>query len=125
MPAPTHSTLLRTILGVILGAIAMGLLVGIIETWATANLHPSAENPTMPILIHLACNFLAAMGGGFVCAYVARNPRAATALAVLILLSALAYQAKAPDPNEPSWYRLALLLVGPVGVYSGGWLKGA
>ena len=125
MPGPSHSSLLRTILGVILGGIAMAALVGLIESWASANLHPSAESPTMPILIHLVCDFAAAVGGGYVCALVARNPRAATGLAVIILLSAMAYQAKAADPNEPSWYRLALLLVGPVGVFTGGWLKGA
>ncbi len=125
MPSPTGSSLLRGAAGIALGAVVLGTLVGLIEAWARTNLHFSVDNPSTPALVHLACDFVAALAGGYVCALVARNPKAATVLAVIILIMALAYQTGPSAPGEPSWYRLALLLVGPAGVFCGGWLKGA
>jgi hypothetical protein len=123
MPQSTDS-LVRAIVGMVVGAVVMGILVGVVDTWAAANLHPGPESPAAPALIHLACDFVAAGAGGWICAFIARNARASIWMAALTLVIALGYQAAPANPGESSGYRLALLLVGPLGVYAGGWLRG-
>ncbi|HJU83836.1 MAG TPA: hypothetical protein VJ600_06475 [Holophagaceae bacterium] len=125
MPAPSSGSFLRTVMGIALGAIAMIALKGVIETWVRANLHTDPANQSMSTLIVLLCDFSAAGAGGYLAAWIARGPRAANILAVVILLLGLLYQTTPADPSQASWYRLALLLVAPLGVYTGGWLKGA
>ncbi len=124
MPAPSSGSLLRSVFGILLGAIAFGVLKGIVEAWAHGNLHMDAANQAMSTLIILVCDFVSAVAGGYLCTFIARNARAATILAVIFLLMGLAYQQSPSSPDQASWYRLALLLVGPLGVYTGGWLRG-
>ncbi len=124
MPAPSSGSLLRSLLGILVGALAFGLLKGVIEAWARGNLRMDNANLAMSTLIILACDFIAAVAGGYVCTFVARHARAATILAGVFLLVGLVYQQSPADPMQASWYRVALLLVAPMGIYAGGWLRG-
>ncbi len=124
MPAPSSGSFLRSLFGILLGAIAFGVLKGIIEAWAHGNLHMDAANQAVSTLIILVCDFVSAVAAGYLCTLIARRSSAATILAVIFLLLGLAYQQSPATPDQASWYRIALLLVGPLGVYTGGWLRG-
>ena len=124
MPAPSSGSLLRSLLGLLVGAVAFGLLKGIIEAWAHANLRTDPSNQAMSTLIVLVCDFLAAVAAGYLCTLISRQAKTATILAAAFLLLGLAYQQSPADPNQAPWYRIALLLVAPLGVYTGGWLRG-
>jgi hypothetical protein len=76
------------------------------------------------VAVNLLYSFLAAVGGGFVTAFIAHQNALDTALAlaiVILVLGALStLQAKV---KPPLWYLVPLLIVSPLGVIAGGLLR--
>ena len=124
MRQPSGESILRGLAGILVGVAVMGVLLGLLEQLASSSLHWGPNSPSGPVFARLLADFIAAMAGGFVCAFIARNPKVSMILAVLILVSALVYQFRPGEPGEPTWYRLALILIAPGGVFWGGWLRG-
>jgi hypothetical protein len=76
------------------------------------------------VAVNLLYSFLAAVGGGFVAAVIARQNALDTALALAIVVLVLgglsAMQAKV---RPPLWYQVPLLIVSPLGVIAGGLIR--
>ena len=131
--SPQHPTIMiRSILSVVVGYLTMAILVGVTTAVVAKLMLPAAAagqlpQPTMPyMVINLVYSALFAAAGGFVCSLIAiRSPLAhALVLAALVALLGLVfffqnYSASA----QPRWYSLSILVLCPLGVMAGGYLR--
>jgi hypothetical protein len=137
----------RTIAGVVVGYIVMALVV--FAVFSVAYLGMGADRAFQPgsyapsglwIVVSLIVGFGAAAAGGWVCASIARNPRAVTALAALVIVLGIVFavpvmtRKEGPGPRTdtvgnmqamqqaqtPLWLALLNPLIGVVGVMVGG-----
>jgi hypothetical protein len=120
--------ILHAFLALLAGFLTMAALVGIatvlitklIPEWVGAPGHPRAGY----IFVNLGYSFAAAMAGGYITAWVAKeNPLIhALALALIVLLLA-ALSALQQRGQQPIWYQLLLVAITPLGVVLGGLLR--
>jgi len=119
---------LRTFLALLAGFIAMALTIGVatavlikrVPEWSGA---PGSARAGY-IFVNLGFSFAAALAGGYVTGWVARdNPLVqvlALAIAVLLLAALSALQQRG---HQPIWYQLMLVALTPAGVFLGGLLR--
>ena len=128
--------MLRSILAVIVGYLAVAIIVMVTTMAAAAALIPGAmaamrtrqrPTPTPAYLVaNLACGFLAAVVGGYVAGVIAIvSPFAhAAALAALFAVVSLASsRGGRAELGQPAWYPLTILGIGVAGVLVGGWVR--
>ena len=88
---------------------------------------PGHRPPTRHLVVNLLCGLLAAMLGGFVCAWIAVSDLLAhvTALAVFVVLLAVvsARSGQSGTPGMASWYPYGIAGIGVVGVLLGGAIR--
>jgi hypothetical protein len=120
--------IVHSFLALLAGFAAMAALVGV-ATAAMVKLTPGfVGQPGQPrvgyVFVNLGYSFAAAMLGGFITAWVARDNVlihiAELALIVLLLGALSALQQRG---QQPIWYQLLLVAVMPVGVTLGGLLR--
>jgi hypothetical protein len=138
--------MLRAILAVVLGYIAMFIVTMITFTAVQFSLGTdqifrpaSYEVTTTFIAFALILSFIAAVLGGAVAALIARSHRPVVVLACIVLalgFVSAAVQLAAPDPGartgdvtpfeaasqarQPAWYALIIPFIGAAGVFVGG-----
>ena len=120
--------ILRAFLALLAGFLTMAVLVGLatvlltklVPEWVGSPGHPRAGY----IFVNLGYSFAAAMAGGYVAAWVAKeNPLIhALALALIVLLLA-GLSALQQRGMQPIWYQLLLVAITPLGVTLGGMLR--
>jgi hypothetical protein len=120
--------ILHAFLALLAGFLAMALLVTaatvvitkLVPAWVGAPGHPRSGY----IFVNLGYSFAAAMVGGYVTAWLAKdNPLIhALALALIVLLLA-ALSAIQQRGMQPIWYQLLLVAITPAGVLLGGLLR--
>jgi hypothetical protein len=120
--------ILHAFLALLAGFLTMAALVGIatvlitklIPEWVGAPGHPRAGY----VFVNLGYSFAAAMAGGYITAWVAKeNPLIhALALALIVLLLA-ALSALQQRGMQPIWYQLLLVAITPLGIVLGGLLR--
>jgi hypothetical protein len=128
--------MLRSVLSVIVGYVVVAIVVVVTTMLAAMALIPGARNamksgthppPTRAYLVaNLACSVLAAVAGGYVTAVMAivAPLQHAAALAVLFAVVSLATsRGGRPQPGQPRWYPLTILVLGVAGALAGGWLR--
>lgn len=137
----------RTIAGVVVGYIVMALVV--FAVFSVAYMAMGADRAFQPgsyapsglwIVVSFIVSFAAAAAGGWTCSAIARNPRAVTALAVLVIVLGIVFaipvMTRKGDPvpradtvgsmqamqqaQTPLWVALLTTLVGAAGVMVGG-----
>jgi hypothetical protein len=120
--------ILRALLALVAGFLTMAVLVGVVTAvlmkrapgWVGAVGHP---NPAY-IAVNLGYSFAAAIAGGYVTAWVAKdNPLIHVLVLALIVLLLSALSALQQRGLQPIWYQLTLLAMTPVGVFVGGWIR--
>lgn len=114
-------TIIRSILALLGGFLLMAALV-IIGTFAAAALLAPDGIPNATYLIaNLLLSFLAAIAGGYGCAWIAgRAPRLhAAMLALIVLVLGLVSEGRSAQPH---WYPLLIPFLGALGVMIGAWL---
>lgn len=125
--------MIRSILAVVAGFLVTAILVMATSALAATAfglpLMSTAETPTVTpstgyLVVNLVCSALAAIAGGWVAATVGqRHPMAhAGALAALLAIGG-AVGVASPQPGQPTWYPTALLVLGPLGALTGGFLR--
>ncbi len=98
-------------------AVATAVLMKFVPEWVGNTGHPRPGY----IFVNLGYSFVAAMAGGYVCAWVARNNPLIHVLALaLIVLLLAALSALQERGRQPVWYQLTLLVLTPLGVFLGG-----
>lgn len=137
----------RTIAGVLVGYVVMALVVFAVFSLAYMAMgadrafQPGSYAPsTVWVAVSLVVGFLAAFVGGRVCAAIAKDPRAVTALAVVVVVLGIVFavpvmtRKEGPGPRTdtvgnmeamqraqtPLWLALLTPLVGVAGVMVGG-----
>lgn len=118
--------MVRSVASVLAGLIVAAVLVMAVTFLATAalGLPPGAPPTPAYLLLNLLGSALAGASGGAVAVRLApHRPHAhGIALALLILLLSLPTLLSAPAPGQPTWYGLALSVIGPLSVLAGGLL---
>jgi hypothetical protein len=125
--------MIRSILSVLAGYVAMAIFVVIATGLAVKfMLHASDLQSAMklkPTPAYLAVNLvysaIFAVGGGFITANIAgRAPVVhALALAALILVVSVVSFFQSVQSQQPKWYGLTLMLLGPAGAVLGGYVQ--
>jgi quinol-cytochrome oxidoreductase complex cytochrome b subunit len=143
--------MVRTIVGVVVGYIAMFVLIFLVFTTEYKLLGPdhafrprSYESSHRWIAIAFAVNFVVAIIGGFICAAIAKSGKAPVALAIVVFVlglllaipSLMVSRANATRPSgdvpmfeamskaqQPRWVPFTFPIVGAVGVLVGGKLR--
>jgi hypothetical protein len=119
---------LRTFLALFAGFLTMAIMVGVatavlmkcVPEWVGAPGHPRAGY----IFVNLGYSFAAAIAGGYITAWIARNNPLIHALALaLIVLLLAALSALQQRGQQPIWYQLTLIAMTPAGVFIGGVLR--
>ena len=124
--------MIKSILAVIAGFGSMVAVVIVCTVLATALLlgdvepKPGQVVPMPYLIVNLTYGLLAALLGGYVCAWLA--PRRAgihvgVLTAVVVLMSLATILGEGPAPGQPDWYPLVLGLIGVTGVPLGGVLR--
>ena len=124
--------MLRSVLSIVAGYLVLAVLV-MLATFASAKLHQAegAENPfnakpgTGFIVANLIYSGVFAVVGGFLTATIARRAPLlhAVILAVILALLGVASLSMAAGTNEPRWYGLTLIVLGPGCATLGGYLQ--
>jgi hypothetical protein len=120
--------ILRTFLALLAGFASMALLVGVatavLVKFAPGWVGETGKPRAGYILVNLGYSLVAAMVGGFVTGWIAKNNPLYQALAlalIVLLLSALS--AVQQRGKQPIWYQLTLLGLTPFGVFLGGLIR--
>jgi hypothetical protein len=120
--------IVRAFLALIAGFISMAVLVGIATTalvklvpeWVGAKGQPRAGY----IFVNLGYSLAAAIVGGYITAWIARdNPLIHSLMLALIVLLLSALSALQQRGLQPMWYQLTLIALTPAGVVIGGLLR--
>ena len=121
----------RSILAVIAGYFAMfiGVAIGLaILLAAFPDAFPEQpgpyEGPTYVLVLELVLSLLAAVGGGYACAFVARHKEvqhAAALVGLMVVMSIVSWIAEAG--LKPLWSSLAILALPPFAVLLGAVLR--
>ena len=116
---------MRRSLAAVLAGLIVAVVMVIMLSWLAAVIvdQPESGPPTRAYLaLNLLGGALAGMAGGATAAWMApHTPRGhAYILAAVILLLSLPGLFSAPLPGQPSWYPLALSVLGPASVVIGG-----
>jgi hypothetical protein len=120
--------ILRALLALVAGFLTMAVLIGV-ATAALMKLAPEwvgATGSPRPayIAVNLGYSFGAALAGGFVTAWIAKeNPLIHVLVLALVVLALSALSAVQQRGMQPIWYQLTLLAMTPVGVFVGGWVR--
>jgi hypothetical protein len=120
--------ILRAFLALLAGFLTMALMVGLATVVLSKRVPEWVGAPNRPragyIFVNLGYSFAAAIAGGYVTAWIARdNPLIqALALALIVLLLA-ALSALQQRGQQPIWYQLTLIALTPAGVFLGGLLR--
>ena len=120
--------ILHAFLALLAGFVTMAVLVGVATAIITKSVPEWVGAPGQPragyIFVNLGYSFAAAIAGGYVTAWVAKdNPLIhALALALIVLLLA-ALSAMQQRGMQPIWYQLLLVAITPAGVMLGGLLR--
>jgi hypothetical protein len=125
-PVGPLALILRSVGGIIVGFAVMVGMVMITTPLLTGLIPASSAGPSLPYLIlNIIAAFVSAVFGGGACGWLAgRKPMLhAAVLAVGVTILGLSFGVK-PGGGQPDWYPWALLLCGPAGVLTGGWLRG-
>ncbi|MEM6992235.1 MAG: hypothetical protein AAF721_17120 [Myxococcota bacterium] len=117
----------RSIGAVVAGYVAMvvGVTLGLaLLMWIAADEFPRDPGPyrgaTWVLVVELGMAFAAAVGGGYVCGWVARRAERGHALALAGLMLALgAVSATAEAGLKPLWSSVGIVIVGVAGVVLG------
>jgi len=118
----------RAFLALLAGFATMALMVGMgtaaiakaVPEWTGAPGRPRAGY----IFVNLGYSFAAAMAGGWVTGWVARdNPLLHVLALALIVLLLAALSALEQRGQQPVWYQLTLVALTPAGVFLGGLLR--
>ena len=116
--------MLRSVAAVAAGLLVTMLIVVVISSVAAAILGLSTASAPTPLylVLNLLGGAIAGLAGGATVGYLARGSLRGhvAGLAVIILLLSLPGLFSAPAPGQPGWYPLALSILGPVSVLSGG-----
>lgn len=115
----------KSIVSVLAGYLATAVLIVITTMLAGSVMLDASNVPTTPYLIvNLILGIGSAMAGGYVTAMIApQNPKMHTYyLAGLIIIIGLLSMSE-PLDGQPSWYPWVVMLIGVVGVITGGWLQ--
>jgi hypothetical protein len=120
--------ILHAFLALLAGFLSMAVLVGaatvvlakLVPEWVGAPGHPRAGY----IFVNLGYSFAAAMAGGYVTAWLAKDSPLIHALALaLIVLLLAALSAIQQRGTQPIWYQLTLIAISPLGVLAGGLVR--
>jgi hypothetical protein len=117
--------ILRAFLALLAGFLTMALMVAAATAVLAKYIPEWTGTPGQPragyIFVNLGYSFAAAIAGGYVTAWIAKdNPLVhALALALIVLLLA-AVSAVQQRGQQPIWYQLLLVAVTPAGVVLGG-----
>lgn len=124
--------MLRSIIAVLVGYLALALIVGLgvtaaaIATLGTAAPSPAIQLTPTYLAANLAVSFLGAVVGGFVAARLARTSQfmhAAFLAGILVILGLItALTGGQTALGQPLWYGWTIPLVGGLGALLGGWL---
>jgi hypothetical protein len=118
---------LRSALAVVAGLIVTLVLVLVLDFLAarTMGIAPEGPPPALYLYLNLAGGSIAGMAGGATAMALAphRPHGHVFALAVVILLLSLPTLFSAPTLGQPSWYGVAVSVLGPVAVLTGGVLE--
>lgn len=122
--------MLRSIVSVVTGYLAMAIIVMIGTVAATAAMIPGgfaaarkmeAPPPRSYLYANLVLSFVAALSGGWITARLAPSvPIVHSAALALLLLLMSVVSAKAQGKNQPRWYPWTIAAIGAVGVLLGG-----
>lgn len=116
--------MLRSLAAVLAGLGVTVVLVMLLTTFAGSIADvPVGTPPTnLYLVLNLAGSFIAGAAGGAVAERIAaRAPHGhVIALAVVILLLSLPTVFSAPAPGQPTWYPVAISILGPIAVLTGG-----
>ena len=121
-------SILRAFLALLAGFAAMAAIVGVatavlmkfVPEWVGVPGQPRAGY----VLVNLGYSLAAAMVGGYVTAWIAKNNPLIHALALaLIVLLLAALSALQERGQQPIWYQLLLVAVAPIGAMLGGLLR--
>jgi len=118
--------IILSVLSVVVGYAAMAGLV-MAGHFVTSRLMLTGPHPTPAYInVNLGIGLAAAIAGGLVCGWVApHNPFIhAMVLAGAVGSMSVAMLLIGPQPGQPNWYPLAVMLGGVVGVLIGGALVG-
>lgn len=113
--------MLRSCLAVLAGYLLIAFLVVPLNGYAAHLAAPGARPQLVYLAVHLGAEFLAAFGGGYLCAVIARAPWPGRILAALVLISHLAYVNAAT--SNPGTYFLLLPFAGGLGAFVGSWAR--
>jgi len=104
----------------VLVGIATATLTKLVPEWVGAKGQPRAGY----IFVNLGYSFAAAMVGGYITAWIARdNPLIHSLMLALIVLLLSALSALQQRGMQPIWYQLTLIALTPAGVVIGGLLR--
>jgi len=117
----------RAFLALLAGFVAMAVIVGVITAMLTKLtpgwVGPQGQPRTAYVVVNLIYSLAAAILGGYVTAWIARNNiltyTLVLAIAVLLLSGLSALQQRG---RQPIWYQLLLMAVAPIGILLGGML---
>lgn len=122
--------MLASILSVITGYVVMAVIVMLGTVLAAGTLYPggfsAAKKMETPpprgyLNANLALSFVAALAGGWACAYRApSDPMIHVAVLAALLLAMSFFSAKSFTGKQPAWYPKAIGLIGVAGVLVGG-----
>jgi hypothetical protein len=120
--------ILSALLALVGGFLTMALLVGVatavLMKWAPDWVGATGRPGPAYIAVNLGYSFLAAIAGGYVTAWIAKdNPLIHVLVLALTVLLLSALSAVQQRGRQPIWYQLTLLAMTPVGVFVGGWVR--
>lgn len=116
IPQGQPQTLARRLLGLLAGWVCCVSLVATVEGYLR-----QAPLPVPSAWVTPGAALLAAMAGGYLCAFIAKDRTMPRVLIAIVLISGLAYGASPVAGADAKPLLLAIL--GAVGVYLGAWLR--
>lgn len=124
------ASILRSVAAVILGFVVLtvGSVIGGRLMLSTMGTGPAMDPGTTFVAVSLAVRLVISVLAGFLTALAApRAPRlhacVLAAILVFFSLASLAGLSASGDPYGPAWYPIAMLVMGPIGVFAGGVLR--
>lgn len=117
--------MLRSVLAVVGGYLAMSLLVMVLSMtlgafWPDSFAAPIVAPPFAALVTNLLFSLLAAIGGGFATARIAARSERKHVLALIGFMVLMWLVSIPMAGGQPLWYRLTLLPLGVLGVWLGG-----
>lgn len=120
--------ILRSFWALLAGFATMELLIAAVTLLLLRGTSGWAGTPSRPspayVTANLSCSFLAAVVGGYVCAWMAVNGSLHTVLTLAIVVLVFgAISALQVRGLRPAWYQVAQMVVCALGVMAGGLLR--